>query len=91
MPIMLGSQPPRSCASFSEFHERVPGQTTGSLRISGTIYLPAAKLTLTGSGATYAVGSQVIVYQLVCTGSGNFNVDYNGPQAPPGRQLYLVE
>jgi len=69
----------------------ITGQTNGSLNVSGTIYLPAAKLTLTGSGGNYAIGSQYIVYQLSVTGSGNFNVIYAGPAVPPNRNLYLVE
>jgi Flp pilus assembly protein TadG len=71
--------------------DRITGQSTGSLNISGTVYTPAAKFTLTGSGGNYAVGSQYIVYQLVVTGSGTFNVLYNAPALTPGRQLYLVE
>lgn len=69
----------------------ITGQSTGSLNITGTVYLPAAKLTLTGSGGNYAIGSQYIVYQLSVTGSGNFNVVYNGPSVPNNRDLYLVE
>ena len=75
----------------NSFQDSITGQTTGSLNITGTVYLPAAKLTLTGSGADYSIGSQYIVYQLVCTGSGNFNVVYNAPLTPPNRDLYLVE
>jgi hypothetical protein len=71
--------------------DSITGQTNGTLNITGTVYTPAAKFTLTGSGANYAVGSQYIVYQLVVTGAGTFNVVYNGPPPPPGRQLYLVE
>jgi Flp pilus assembly protein TadG len=71
--------------------DSITGQSTGSLNISGTVYTPAAKFTLTGAGGNYAIGSQYIVYQLVVTGSGNFNVLYNGPQLAPNRYLYLVE
>jgi hypothetical protein len=71
--------------------DSITGQSTGSLNISGTVYTPAAKFTLTGSGGNYAVGSQYIVYQLVVTGSGNFNVIYNVPNVGPDRNLYLAE
>jgi hypothetical protein len=71
--------------------DSITGQTNGSLNITGTVYTPAAKFTLTGSGGNYAIGSQYIVYQLVVTGSGNFNVLYNGPNIAPNRHLYLVE
>jgi hypothetical protein len=71
--------------------DSITGQTLGSLNITGTVYTPAAKLTLTGSGGNYAIGSQYIVYQLVCTGSGNFNVDYSALKVAPNRYLYLVE
>ena len=71
--------------------DSITGQSTGSLNISGTVYTPAAKFTLTGSGGNYAIGSQYIVYQLVVTGSGSFNVLYNGPNTAPNRNLYLVE
>jgi Flp pilus assembly protein TadG len=68
----------------------IGAQAKGSLSITGTVYMPAAKLTLNGSGANYAVGSQHIVYELGVTGSGNFLVDYGQP-LPPTRNLYLVE
>jgi Flp pilus assembly protein TadG len=71
--------------------DSITGQSTGSLNVTGTIYTPAAKFTLTGAGGNYAIGSQYIVYQLVVTGSGNFNVVYNGPKLAPNRILYLVE
>ena len=71
--------------------DSITGQSTGSLNISGTVYTPAAKFTLTGSGGNYAIGSQYIVFQLVVTGSGSFNVLYNGPNSAPNRNLYLVE
>jgi Flp pilus assembly protein TadG len=71
--------------------DSITGQTTGSLNITGTVYTPAAKFTLTGSGGNYAIGSQYIVYQLVVTGSGSFNVVYSAPQIAPNRHLYLVE
>jgi len=73
--------------------DSITGQTNGTLTITGTVYLPSAKLTLTGAGASnnYAIGSQYIVYQLVVTGAGSFNIDYNGPLTPPWRDLYLVE
>jgi hypothetical protein len=71
--------------------DSITGQTGGSLSITGTVYTPAAKFTLTGSGGTYAAGSQYIVYQLVVTGSGSFNVDYTALAVAPGRYLYLVE
>jgi hypothetical protein len=71
--------------------DSITGQSTGSLNITGTVYTPAAQFTLTGAGANYAIGSQYIVYDLVVTGSGTFNVVYNGPQIPPDRDLYLVE
>ena len=69
----------------------ITGQTTGSLSLSGTVYTPAAKVTLTGAGASYMIGSQYIVYQLTVTGSGNFTIDYRALAVPKIRNLYLVE
>jgi Flp pilus assembly protein TadG len=69
----------------------ITGQTGGSLSVAGTFYTPAAKVTVTGSGSDYTLGSQYIVYQLSVTGSGNFLVDYSGRAVPPNRNLYLVE
>ena len=69
----------------------INGQNGGTVSITGTVYLPAAQLTLTGGGGNYAIGSQVIVYQLNCAGSGTFTVLYNTPQVSPNRDLYLVE
>jgi hypothetical protein len=65
--------------------DSITGQSNGSLNITGTVYTPAAKFTLTGSGGNYAIGSQYIVYQLVVTGSGSFNVLWNGPPVAPNR------
>jgi hypothetical protein len=69
----------------------ITGQATGSLNITGTVYLPSAKITVTGSGGNYAVGSQYIVYQMTATGSGNININCSIPNIPPNRNLYLVE
>ena len=69
----------------------ITGQTGGSLNLSGTVYTPAAKVTLTGSGSSYMIGSQYIVYQLTVTGSGNFTIDYRALAVPKIRNLYLVE
>jgi hypothetical protein len=69
----------------------ITGQTGGSLNLTGTFYTAAAKMTITGSGSNYTIGSQYIVYQLNVTGSGNFTVDYSGLAVPPNRNLYLVE
>jgi hypothetical protein len=71
--------------------DSIIAQATGSLNVTGTVYLPAAKLTVTGSGGTYALGTQYIVYQLSVTGSGTFNLNYAAGNPPPDRDLYLVE
>ncbi len=71
--------------------DSVTGQSTGNFNVTGTVYTPKAKFTLTGSGGNYAIGSQYIVNQLVVTGSGSFNVVYNGTSAYPNRYLYLAE
>jgi Flp pilus assembly protein TadG len=96
-PVTLSPMQSGTYAGLTIYQDRtntsqdsITGQSTGSLNITGTVYTPAATFTLTGSGANYAIGSQYIVYQLVATGSGNFNVTYNG-QASPNRDLYLVE
>jgi Putative Flp pilus-assembly TadE/G-like len=72
-------------------NDTLTGQTAGGLTITGTIYTPAATFTLTGAGSNYAAGSQYIVYKMSVTGSGQFNINHNAPQGPPGRQLFLVE
>jgi hypothetical protein len=72
-------------------NDTLTGQVAGGLNITGIIYTPAALFTLTGSGSNYAAGAQYIVYKMSVTGSGSFNINYNAPQGPPGRQLYLVE
>jgi hypothetical protein len=71
--------------------DSVTGQPGGSVNITGTVYTPAAKFTVTGSGGNYSIGSQYIVYQMVVTGSGSFNIQWNGPVVAPARYLYLVE
>jgi hypothetical protein len=69
----------------------ITGGTTGNLNVTGTVYTPAAKVTVTGKGGNLALASQYIVYQLSVTGSGNFNIDYSGLAVSPNRNLYLVE
>jgi Putative Flp pilus-assembly TadE/G-like len=61
----------------------ITGQSTGSLNISGTFYAAAGNLSITGAGGNYALGSQYIVNQLKCTGSGTFNVTYNANAGSP--------
>lgn len=60
----------------------ITGQASGSLNISGTFYAADANLSITGGGGNYAIGSQYIVNQLKVTGSGSFNVSYNGAGSP---------
>ena len=45
---------------------------SGNMSVSGTIYAPDSKLTLTGNGST--VGSRAISNTLAVTGSGNLNM-----------------
>ena len=58
---------------------------------NGDVIEPDDGIVSIGSGGSYAIGSQYIVYQLRVTGSGNFNVDYRPLAGPPNRDLYLVE
>jgi Putative Flp pilus-assembly TadE/G-like len=97
-PVTLSPLQSGTYANITVYEDRsntsqnsITGQTGGSLNISGTFYSPAAKVTVTGSGADYTIGSQYIVYQLSVTGKGNFLVDYTPLRAPPNRNLYLVE
>lgn len=97
-PLTLNPMTTGTWANITIFQNRtntsndtLTGQTAGGLNITGTVYTAAANFTLTGAGSNYAAGSQYIVYQMTVTGSGLFNIIYNAPQGPPGRQLYLVE
>jgi Putative Flp pilus-assembly TadE/G-like len=97
-PLTLNPMTTGTYANITIFQNRsntsndtLTGQTAGGLNITGTVYTPAAVFTLTGAGSNYAAGSQYIVYKMTVTGSGLFNINYNAPQGPPGRQLYLVE
>jgi hypothetical protein len=97
-PVTLSPLKSGTYANITVYEDRsntsqnsITGQTGGSLTVTGTFYTPAAKVTLTGSGADYTIGSQYIVYQLSVTGSGNFTVDYRALAVPKNRNLYLVE
>ena len=59
--------------------------------ISGVIYAPTAKLTLTGSGTSTTFGSvQVIVGTVEITGSGDMTIDFT-PFIPIPLGLKLTE
>ena len=97
-PLTLNPMTTGTWAGFTVFQNRsntsndtLTGQTAGGLAITGIIYTPAATFTLTGAGSNYAAGSQYIVYKMSVTASGEFNITYDAPPDPPGRQLYLVE
>ena len=97
-PVTLSPLKSGTYANITVYEDRsntsqnsITGQTGGSLNVTGTFYTAAAKVTVTGSGADYTIGSQYIVYQLSVTGSGSFLVDYTPLAVPPNRHLYLVE
>jgi hypothetical protein len=65
----------------------------GNLKISGTIYAPAANITATGNGATDAFASQIIANSMTMKGNGTVNVafDASAPATPNIRNFGLVE
>jgi hypothetical protein len=67
---------------------------SGNSSFTGTVYAPASNYTLTGSGGTLVVDSQIICSAATVTGSGNINLNYNGennynpiPPTPPSVTL----
>jgi hypothetical protein len=65
----------------------------GNLSITGTIYTPAAALTMTGNGTSDVFGSQVIANSLTLKGNGTVNVDFDSSSniVPALRNFGLVE
>jgi Flp pilus assembly protein TadG len=63
----------------------------GNMNMTGTFYAAAAKVSITGQGGyNNPIGSQWIAWQLYVTGSGSFEVDYNG-LGTPVRTIGLIE
>jgi hypothetical protein len=63
---------------------------TGSqnLHLEGTVYLPGARLTITGSGDGF--GNQLIADTIEVSGSGTITIEYDGRFAAAGFHTYLV-
>jgi Flp pilus assembly protein TadG len=83
----------KGIAIFQERSSDKPINVTaqGNMNVTGTLYAPSAKVTLTALGSSNnPFGSQWIAYQLVVTGSGSFTVQYAG-SASPVRSIQLVE
>jgi Flp pilus assembly protein TadG len=49
---------------------------SGSSDFSGTIYAPSSAVTITGSGGTLVVDSQILCYSAILTGSGNLDLNF---------------
>jgi hypothetical protein len=68
---------------------------SGNSAFTGTVYAPASTYTLTGSGGTFVVDSQIICAAATVTGSGNINLNYNAdnnynPIPPSPASITLV-
>jgi hypothetical protein len=63
----------------------------GSMNISGTFYAASAKLDITGQGGVNSIGSQYISYDLVVTGSGGININWQANAAAKSRYIGMVE
>lgn len=62
---------------------------TSGLDVSGTIYLPAAKLNLTGTSDK--IGTQLIANEMEISGNGVLTINYDGRNPAPGNKVFLVE
>jgi Flp pilus assembly protein TadG len=62
----------------------------GNLSITGTIYAPGARLTVSGNG-TMTVGSQYITDDLTTTGNGTFDVPWSTVNVARLRDIRLVK
>jgi hypothetical protein len=63
----------------------------GVFDLSGTIYAPAARLYVTGNGATSSIGSQWIGRNLFLTGAGGINIAYTGATVARTRIVAVME
>lgn len=69
---------------------------SGGASFAGTVYAPASAFTLTGSGGTFVVDSQILSYTADLTGSGNLNLIYNpdnnfNPGGPDDPSIQLIK
>jgi hypothetical protein len=63
---------------------------SSSFHLVGTIYTPAALVTLSGSSGMNA-GSQIIADRMTLPGAGNVTVDWGSFPHPLGKDIRLVE
>jgi len=67
---------------------------SGDSSFSGTVYAPSSNITITGSGGTFVLDSQIVCSRLTVTGSGGMNVTYNADhnyQIPSVSTIELVK
>jgi hypothetical protein len=69
---------------------RVSIAASVSSQMLGTVYAPSSPVDVAGSGGTI-VGSLLIADTVKVTGSGDFNVDWNGSPPPAVSDIGLVE
>jgi hypothetical protein len=63
----------------------------GIFNVAGTIYAPAARIHVTGNGATSGVGSQWITRELYLAGNGSIDVTYSNTTVARTRIIAIVE
>jgi hypothetical protein len=63
----------------------------GNMNISGTFYVAHAALDIAGNGGVNVIGSQYVSYDLVLTGNGDINLNWNGNSTSRTRLIGLVE
>ncbi len=69
---------------------------SGGSSYSGTIYAPASAITVTGSGGTFVLDSQILCSSATLTGSGDLNLLYNpdsnyNPVSPSSPAIEFVQ
>jgi len=67
---------------------------SGDSSFSGTVYAPSSNITITGSGGTFVLDSQIVCSRLTVTGSVGMNVTYNADhnyQIPSVSTIELVK
>jgi len=60
-----------------------------SMHLSGTLYFPAARLKLSGTGDGF--GTQLIANTVDVSGVGEIHINYDGRFPAPGTRVFLVE
>lgn len=97
-PVVLSPPTSGTYQGLSIFQDRNPvspypvGLSGGSnLNLSGTIYAPKARVTLSGTSGVANIGSQIIADMISMSGFATLNINWNPDTVAQKGSVYLVE